>query len=80
MPEIFYITLANNLFRILKNEVRNEKNRKGDVNSKVKNTFKKLALLASTNNNNNIEQLNDKKHEKLVITVNPLNINPLINS
>ena len=48
--------------------------------SKVKNTFKKLALLVSTNNNNNIEHLNDKKHEKLLITVKPLNINPLIKS
>ena len=31
MPEIILITLAKNLFRILKNEVRNKKNRKGGV-------------------------------------------------
>ena len=29
MPEIILMTLAKNLFRILKNEVRNKKNRKG---------------------------------------------------
>ena len=29
MPEIILITLAKNLFRILKNKVRNKKNRKG---------------------------------------------------
>ena len=35
MPEIILMTLAKNLFRILKNEVRNQKNRKGGCTSPI---------------------------------------------
>ena len=42
MPEIILITLAWNLFRVLKNEVRNQKNRKGGCKSPIKpNPFNK---------------------------------------
>ena len=56
MPEIILITLAKNLFRILKNEVRNKKkirnqkkNRKGGVHppinpSPIKNLRKQVHL------------------------------------